>query len=368
MIPARFVDSVRPDAPPATPMKAARRRRRDPRSNRLVVADATSGALLEVAFAELPRFFDAGDVLVVNDAGTRPASIRLRVDVDLDRDVDVEARILGELDDGAVDVVLFGAGSWRDDTDHRPAPPPVHVGDTLRAQIGSARVLAVSDVSPRLVRIVFSDDARAHLFEHAAPVQYSYMERALTLADVQTPYASRPWASEMPSAGRALSTSILVALRKKGVAIARVTAAAGLSATGDPALDKLLPLPERYEIPRDTVDAIAAARRAGRRVIAVGTSTVRALESSLVDCGAIVAGPGIARLILGPETPAQSVDGILSGMHEERTSHDALLRAFAPDRVVDDVIRVGRERGLLIHELGDHCLIAPGIVRAAQNG
>ncbi|HEY4223615.1 MAG TPA: S-adenosylmethionine:tRNA ribosyltransferase-isomerase, partial [Myxococcota bacterium] len=251
-------------------------------------------------------------------------------------------------------------GSWRDDTDHRPPPPALAVGDTLAsayAGAGDARVVDVSSLSPRLVRLALDATLRARLFEVGAPVQYSYMDRALTLAEVQTPYASRPWAAEMPSAGRALTTSILVALRRRGVDVARITAAAGLSATGDAALDRLLPFPEQYEISREAAAQIDAARARGGRVIAVGTSTVRALESAARDDGSVQAGRAIASLIISPRTQTRVVDALLSGMHEAGTSHDSLLRAFAPAALVDAAIELGRRRGLLVHELGDHCVI-----------
>ena len=351
------------------PMVAARGPRRDPDKDRLLVVDPDSGAVNETAFARLPELLDAGDLVVVNDAGTRPSSLALRTSPARGA-IAVEARLLDQGDDGSYGAVLFGTGTWRDDTDLRPAPAAVAVGDVLWSAHGSARVISVSALSPRLVRLALDDAMSAALFLDATPVQYSYMDDALRLADVQTPYASRPWAAEMPSAGRALSVSLLVSLRRRGVAIARVTAAAGLSATGDPALDALLPLPEVYEIPSETVDAVARAHRRGARVIAVGTSTVRALESAVeardderkYERGGDVvvrAGRGVASLVIRPGFVRRVVDGILSGMHEAGTSHDSLLRAFAPAHVVDAAIEMGRRRGLLVHELGDHCLIVP---------
>jgi S-adenosylmethionine:tRNA ribosyltransferase-isomerase len=356
------------------PMKPAQRPRSDDREDRLLVADSKSGVVVERRFIELPEILAPGDLVIVNDAATRPSSLQLSTSAG----ADVELRILDHhSEDNTYGVVVFGAGDWHDDTDHRPAPPALAVGEVLTRRgerDPAASVVAVSDVSPRNVRVQVIEAVRDAMFGAdtrvdgegavAHPVQYSYMARALTLAEVQTPYASRPWASEMPSAGRALSTSILVALKRNGVDVARVTAAASLSATGDPALDRKLPLPERYEIPQATVDAIARTRARGGRIIAIGTSTVRALESSLTEHGAIRAGQATATLVLGPETPVKSVDGIVSGMHEAATSHDSLLRAFADESVIDDVIALGRERGLFIHELGDHCLIAPGVVSA----
>ncbi len=336
-------------------MQPARGPRRDPAEDRLLVVEPGTGCIELHPFAALPSFFAPGDLLVVNDAATRPSSLLLTAP----DGTDVEARLLDDKD-GKYGAVLFGPGDWRVDTDRRPPPPRVIAGDALRARdgaSGSAIVAEVSPLSPRLVRLALDAELARALFAVAAPVQYSYMADALTLADVQTPYASRPWAAEMPSAGRALRTSVLVALRRRGVEIARLTAAAGLSATGDPALDRLLPLPEAYEIPEETARAVAATRARGGAVIAVGTSTVRALESAVDADGALHGGAGIASLIIGPGFAPRVADGILSGMHEAGTSHDALLRAFAPSPVVDAAIEAGRRRGLFVHELGDHVLM-----------
>jgi S-adenosylmethionine:tRNA ribosyltransferase-isomerase len=177
----------------------------------------------------------------------------------------------------------------------------------------------------------------------------------------------------MPSAGRPLTWDVLLALRRAGVAIARLTHAAGLSSTGDDALDRALPWPERYELPRETLDAIAAARARGGRVIAAGTTVVRALESAALEAdlhagatrtGAqpragveLRAGSGIATLRLGPESKLRVVDGILSGLHAPGESHFELLQAFAPRERLVRAIELAAAQGLSAHELGDSCLI-----------
>src|SRR5262249_52962794 len=142
--------------------------------------------------------------------------------------------------------------------------------------------------------------------------------------------ASRPWAMEMPSAGRPLTWELLVRLARAGVATATLTHAAGISSTGDAQLDRLLPLPERYERPAQTVERVTQTRARGGRVIAVGTSVVRALEGCVAERGGLIAGPGVTahRLELG--SPLRVVDGLLTGMHEPTASHYALLQAFVP--------------------------------------
>jgi S-adenosylmethionine:tRNA ribosyltransferase-isomerase len=149
---------------------------------------------------------------------------------------------------------------------------------------------------------------------------------------------------------------VLLGLRRAGIAIATLTHAAGLSSTGDDALDRALPWPERYEIPRATVDAIAAAKARGGRVIAIGTTVVRALEAA-AQAGPLVAGSGVAALRLGAAHALRVVDGLVSGLHVPGESHFDLLTAFAPRERLTRALDLAAREGLSSHELGDSCLI-----------
>ena len=198
----------------------------------------------------------------------------------------------------------------------------------------------------------------AALYRDGRPVQYAYTAGPLALWHVQTRYAARPWAAEQPSAGRPLAWSLLLDLRRRGVRFAPLTHAAGLSSTGDPALDAALPLPERYEIPASTVEAIVETRSAGGRVIAVGTSVVRALEgNAAAHAGRLVPGRGRTDLRIGPGFTPAVCDGLFTGMHEPEGSHFALLQAFAPGPLVRAAYRHAEETGYAWHEFGDSSLI-----------
>jgi S-adenosylmethionine:tRNA ribosyltransferase-isomerase len=273
--------------------------------------------------------------------------------------------------------VLFGSGDWHQRTEDRPAPPVLPVGATLRFGVPGAlraRIVEVSPLSPRLVRLRFArvganDDAVwAGIYGLGRPVQYAYLEHDLPLFAVQTVYAGRPWAFEMPSAGRPLSWETMLALRRKGVAWASLTHAAGLSSTGDAALDAALPFPERFDIPAATVDAIAATRARGGRVIAVGTTVVRALEGAAEATGDLAAGPGTTALHIGPGFRPRVVDGLLSGTHAPGESHYALMRAFVSADVLARAAAYAEHAGFVSHELGDAMLILPALVhrRARQ--
>jgi S-adenosylmethionine:tRNA ribosyltransferase-isomerase len=149
---------------------------------------------------------------------------------------------------------------------------------------------------------------------------------------------------------------------------AALTHAAGLSATGDPALDAALPLPERYDLPAPTVAAIEETRRGGGRVVAVGTTVVRALEGAVVREGCLRAGTGITDLRIGPAHGRRVVDGILSGVHAPDESHFALLGAFASEPLLRAAWAHAQAQAFRPHELGDAMLILPGTVGAPRSG
>lgn len=214
----------------------------------------------------------------------------------------------------------------------------------------------------------------AALYRHGRPVQYAHVDRALSLWHVQTPFASRPWAVEMPSAGRPLTWRLLGELRARGVRLASLTHAAGLSSTGDPAIDAALPLPERFDVPAATVRAIAEARRAGGRIVAAGTTVVRALEGSArladlreaVACdshalhgGELLPGEGTTDLRIDARFRPRVVDGLLTGLHELGSSHRELTQAFAPEPLLARAWTHAEARGYQDHEFGDVCLVLP---------
>lgn len=312
---------------------------RPARYNRLLTVSRSDGSWSDGMVADLPGRLRAGDLLVVNDAATLPASLAA---VAPDGSA-VEIRLAGPVEEGRA--VLFGPGSWRRPTELRALPPLLHPGDVLRVQGTPVRVRAVDPVHPRLVWLDL--DPRL-VWAHGAPIQYSYLGRPLRLGEVQVPYAGAPWAVEMPSAGRPLGGGLVRRLRAVGVRIARLTHAAGLSSTGDPSLDASLPLPERYAVPAGTWAEVQAAER----VIAVGTSVVRALESAAT-------GPleGVTDLRIGPGTRLDVVDGLLSGMHEPGESHFQLMAAFVDLDRLRRACAHAASVGYRNHEFGDATLL-----------
>ena len=232
-------------------MNAGNTPRKGGESQRLLAMDPDADVMFERTVADLPTLLAPGDVVVLNDAATIPASLRVRTANGRQH----ELRLAGPPRASRWPAVLFGEGDWRADTDHRPAPDVVRAGDRLRLDDDSTvRIVAVSDLSPRLLTVHFErseSDVWPLLYRLGRPVQYAYVTDAVALPDVQTSYAGRPWAVEMPSAGRPLTWNLLLALRRRGVAVVTLTllmAVVGILriVQQDPHRggDKALPLPD----------------------------------------------------------------------------------------------------------------------------
>jgi S-adenosylmethionine:tRNA ribosyltransferase-isomerase len=351
-------------------MISATRPRDDRDATRLLVIDPRSRERRDARIANLPQFLRAGDLLVVNDAATLPGSLFGRTA----RGERIEVRLAGPADGARFTAVVFGPGDFHIRTEDRAAPPQLRAGDRLVFDGGAsaqpaadarrhelrARVVATSSISNRLIDLAFELEGGAlwsSLYLLGTPVQYAYHSETLPLWSVQTAYASRPWAAEMPSAGRPLSFATLNALRRGRIELASLTHAAGLSATGDPQLDAALPLPERYDIPQQTVSAIERTRARGGRVVAVGTTVVRALEGAAAESGELRAGSGVTNLRLGPDYKPVIASGILTGMHSPAESHYALLAAFVPEQLLRDAFEHAERAEYWAHEFGDATLI-----------
>ncbi|HEV8245655.1 MAG TPA: S-adenosylmethionine:tRNA ribosyltransferase-isomerase [Polyangiaceae bacterium] len=343
-------------------LTAARWPREDSLAERLLLIEPDLGGLTDRRIADLPALLTPADLLIVNDAATLPASLHTSDGVH-------ELRLLGRLtDDTRWRAVVFGGGDWRSPTEQRPEPLPLAAGARLNFTPElSASVEHIDRDDPRLIEIRFDRSGAefwAALYRLGKPVQYAYLAAPLELWHVQSHFASRPWAVELASAGRPLSFGLLFELRRRGIEIGSVTHAAGLSSTGSERLDRRLPMAERYAIPEGTCELVRATRQRGGRVIAVGTTVVRALEASAAaNGGTLEAGEGEARLLLGPGFEPLVVDGVLTGMHERGTSHFALLEAFAPRSLLEAAIDHAAAIGYVQHEFGDSCLILPTLAK-----
>ncbi|MGZ4686111.1 S-adenosylmethionine:tRNA ribosyltransferase-isomerase [Oryzihumus sp.] len=314
---------------------------------RLLVADGCG--LSHARFHDLGRFLRAGDVLVINTSATLPAALPARR--------------------GGVEVTVHfaaepAAGTWL--VELRPGPRadgPLRDGrEGERLDLpdgGVLRLLAPYPDSladrPRIWRARVSLPLRTDKFlvAHGAPIAYAYVRGAWPISAYQTVFARDPGSAEMPSAGRPFSADLVSDLVAAGVLIAPVTLHTGVSSM-EPGEG---PLPERYAVPEGSAALVNLARARGGRVVAVGTTATRALETVAAPDGTVAAGAGWTDLVLGPDRPARAVDGIISGWHEPGASHLLLLEAVAgPDVVRRAYGEAVRER-YLWHEFGDSALL-----------
>jgi S-adenosylmethionine:tRNA ribosyltransferase-isomerase len=324
----------------------------------LVTAD---GMMRHAPRAALVEFLRPGDLLVANDAATLPASLA-GTHVASGGCIEVRLACRRSLAPDAVthfSAIVFGAGDFHGRTEDRPPPPRLAAGDRLALGPLMATVERLLE-HPRLVSLRFdgsSDTIWAGLARHGRPIQYAYVPTPLAMWDVWTPIAGPPVAFEPPSAGFVLDWRTLAALHAHGVEVATITHAAGISSTGDEELDRRLPFDEPYRIPEATACAIRRTRACLGRIVAVGTTVVRALEHAAARDGCVCAGEGLATQRIGPGTPLRVVDAILTGTHEPGTSHYELLRAFTDDATLRRASEELEAHHYRTHEFGDSVLI-----------
>ena len=315
---------------------------------RLLVADGASGGLVHARFDELPDLLVGGDLLVINVSATLPAAVAgLRRGGEPVRvHFSTRAPELG--------------AEWRvvelrsaDGADPQPAEVGERIG--LPGLHGELELVAGYLDSPRLMLARHKglgtiDDLLTH---HGEPIRYRYASGAWPLSAYQTVYAAVPGSAEMPSAGRPFTAELITALIARGVMITPLVLHAGVSSPErhEP------PFPEEYTVPEATAELVNLARAAGRRVIAVGTTVVRALETVAADDGTVRAGTGWTDLVIGPECDVRAVDGLITGWHEPEASHLQMLTAIAGEELLERSYRHALAHGYRWHEFGDSHLI-----------
>jgi S-adenosylmethionine:tRNA ribosyltransferase-isomerase len=343
---------------------------------------ATPDGLVHARFRDLPRFLSPGDLLVVNTSATLAAALPAQ----RTGGRAVTVHLSNQLDNGTWLVELRqGQAAPRRLSDGVP-------GEVITLPGGGSVTLLRPYPDPAATRIwaaaVTTGDGPVHgyLARHGQPIRYSYVPGQWPLTAYQTVFAHSPGSAEMPSAARPFTADLVTRLIAAGVVMAPITLHTGVASleAGE------APLPEWFEVPQPTADLVNLTRAAGRRVIAVGTTCTRALESAVagtagqagpVDDDDTVAGPGddpvagrvTARrgwtsLVLGPEHPARVVTGLITGWHEAGASHLALLEAVAGRTLVEASYREAEAAGYLWHEFGDSCLLLPPVPAARSGG
>ncbi len=308
---------------------------------RLMVTDRWTGEVAHARFLDLPEFLRSGDLIVVNTSATLPAALAARRADGRSIALHLSSHLPGDL--------------WVVE----PREARLSSGETLSLP-GGGRATGVLPYQHSSRLWMAHLDLPVPLLEYLGrwgrPISYSYVRGLWPLEMYQTVYAEVPGSAEMPSAGRAFTPGILDRLRSGGVAIARLVLHTGVASLegGEH------PYEEYCEVPGATAEAVQQTKATGGRVIAVGTTVVRALESSVDVDGRVMASRGWTDLVVTPARGVRVIDGLLTGFHEPRASHWALLETVAGRAHLARAYREALDHGYLWHEFGDlHLIVSP---------
>ena len=317
---------------------------------RMLVATRSDGSLVHSHFSELPRYLFEGDLVVVNTSGT------------------LAAELSGTAPDGSeVQVHLstqLPAGLWtlevrKDGRALLDAEPGtiVRLPDGGRATLLSAYSPGPGGIGVRLwiSRLETPERLHSYLAKHGRPIRYGYVQGSYPISAYQNVYATEPGSAEMPSAGRPFTPEVITRLVAKGVGIAPLLLHTGVASleANEP------PYAEYFKVSLPTAHRINDTRRRGGRVVAIGTTVVRALESVVDEHGHVHPSEGWTETVVSPERPVRSIDGFLTGWHEPEASHLAMLEAIAGRPLLESSYAAALEEGYLWHEFGDVHLILP---------
>ncbi len=317
---------------------------------RMLVAHQDDGSLVHSHFSELPRFLNEGDLVVINTSGTlaaevdgidpngHPVQVHLSTQLPAGLwtvEVRSEGRAVLDADAGST-IVLTGGGRITLLTPYSPGP----------SGLGVRLWVSVVDTPETL---------HHYLARHGRPIRYGYVSGSYPLSAYQNVYVTEPGSAEMPSAGRPFTPEVLTRLVAKGIGVAPLLLHTGVASleANEP------PYAEYYRVSSSTAHRVNDARRQGGRVIAIGTTVVRALESVVDEHGRVHQGVGWTETVVTPDHPVTSIDGFLTGWHEPEASHLAMLEAIAGRPLLEASYAAALSEGYLWHEFGDVHLILP---------
>jgi S-adenosylmethionine:tRNA ribosyltransferase-isomerase len=328
---------------------------------RLMVSYIATDRVVHTHFRAITDFIAAGDVLVINTSGTINAAIpALRADgtqLELHLSTHLSAHLW------SVEVRAFQGKATRPAYD-------MHIGELLRLPDGAEVTLLTPYLRRRdveqsrtqlppyrlwIAALALPQPLHEYLAHYGHPIRYHYVENEWPLDYYQTVYTTEPGSAEMPSAGRAFTPELITRLVAQGVQIAPLILHTGVASleSHEP------PYEEYYRVPPETARLVNAARAAGKRVIAVGTTVVRALETVSDDAGTVHGGEGWTDLVITPQRGIHAVNGLLTGLHEPQASHLFMLQALAGLPHLRVTYSEALDAGYLWHEFGDLHLILP---------
>jgi len=335
---------------------------------RLMVSDVADDSIHHATARDLPSYLGAGDLLVVNTSATINAALDgwwPGVDGAPDEMIVVHlSSPVPHADDGrwVIELRRLTDSGTRPLLDARP-------GERVRLRGGGTATLVAPFVPAGFgappngnVRLWVADMAcpagvLAFAADHGQPIRYAYVRDRWPLAAYQTIFAGEPGSAEMPSAGRPFTRDLVARLDARGIRIAPLVLHTGVASleTGEP------PYPERFRVPAGTAEAVMATRARRGRVVAVGTTVVRALETAAAADGRVRAGAGWTGLVISPERGVRVVDAMLTGLHEPHASHVGMLEAIAGRRHLRLAYQAALREGYLWHEFGDvHLIVRRG--------
>ncbi len=338
---------------PATSFADAPAERRGLRRDEVRLLVAGPGGIRHARFADLPDHLRPGDLVVVNNSAT------------------VAGQLDGTWARGSVEApIVLHVGARLDDltrvVELRTTPDAARSildaepGDVVRVARASATLVAPypePGSSPtgsgnRLWRARVDGDLAGTLRRHGRPISYGYLAGHVPLSAYQSVFSTEPGSVEMPSAGRPFTHEVITRLVARGVGVAPVTLHTGFSSqeAGE------APQPEWYDVPGATARLVTSTRAAGGRVVAVGTTVTRALESA-VDDGRVLARHGWTERVVTPADPPQVVDGLITGWHDPGASHLLLVEAVAGPELTQAAYDAATAEGYLWHEFGDAALL-----------
>jgi S-adenosylmethionine:tRNA ribosyltransferase-isomerase len=312
---------------------------------RMLVGRRDSGAITHRRFDALPDILDPGDVLVVNTSGTLPAALDV-----LESDLVVH-----------VSTQLPSDGEWAIELRRRSGlatePFAAGVAGEVLPVTGGARVRLVRPYTRGRLWVAEIDvpSVPDYLMVYGHPIRYSYVEHDWPISTYRSVFATTLGSAEMPSASRPFTESLVTRLASRGIVFAPILLHTGVAS---PEAHER-PYPERFNVPPSSARLINEARADGRRIVAVGTTAARALESAVDAGGQVRAASGWTSLVITPESGVRAADGLITGFHEPRASHLDMLTAFAGDSLLADCYAEALRAGYLWHEFGDINLLLP---------
>jgi S-adenosylmethionine:tRNA ribosyltransferase-isomerase len=365
-------DATLPASLEAAEPPEARGLRRD--DVRLLVSNVSSDSIDHTHFHDLPRWLAPGDLLVVNTSGTLNAALPATSDAGEACELHLSTRLPG--------------GFWTAEMRRLEAGVSIEFFDARAGSAfslpagGRATLLAPYPLGGSIhsrtrlwmAAVHFPGPPLQYLERHGHPIRYRYVSQPWPSSMYQTVFATEPGSAEMPSAGRPFTTELVTRLVSSGIQVAPL-----LLHTGVASLEHLEPpYEEFFRVPRATAEQVNMTRRLGGRVIAVGTTVVRALETVTDDQGTTSPGEGWTSLVISPQRPVRSVSGLITGLHDPRATHLMLLQevvtavargqaeakasgaGFCGSCHLKRAYAAARQRGYLWHEFGDSHLIVGG--------